>query len=66
MSSVQKKLLPALYNVELKEWSGPPLADMEIDITRPFGEYLLDQLKIHGEQVIQVTNALRMILNRRN
>lgn len=52
-----KKLFTTTYNVELKEWSGPSLAEMEIDITKPFGEYLLDKLKLHGEKLIQVSNA---------
>lgn len=57
MSNDQKKLLLSKYNDELKEWSGPSLADLEIDITKPFGEYLLDELKLHGEKLIQVSNA---------
>lgn len=54
MSCDHKKVFATIYNVELNEWSGPPLADMEIDITKPFGEYLLDELKSHGEKLIQV------------
>lgn len=42
------------YDAELKEWSGPPVADMKIDTTMPLGEFLLEKLQYHGDKLIQV------------
>lgn len=43
-----------MYNSDKKEWSGPSLDEMGIDITMPYGEYFLDRLKKHGDKLIQV------------
>lgn len=42
------------YNADTKEWFGPSLDKMGIDIGMPYGEYLLDKLKQHGDKLIQV------------
>lgn len=57
MCSIKENLTSVKYNAEQMEWIGSPLADLGIDITKPFGEYLLDGLKLHSEKLIQVSNT---------
>lgn len=63
MYNTNIKLPSAKYCVEQKEWIGSSLADMGIDTTKPFGEYLLDELKLNGEKIIQVNIILIAQIN---
>lgn len=51
------------YDADNKEWFGPDLAEMGMDIMMPFGEYLLNKLKQHGDKLIQVNGSTDVTSN---